>query len=159
MVDVPAPGLAATTDPRDILFPEEHYILSQEFIIKDISIQPAASEFGSSRVHLGVKPGHYPAILRKMQQAGMIVFLEPNDAVLENAVFGVWKEIGQRQRLIWGGTRSNQFFRSEASRVELPTPDVLAALRLPEGQSLFLVSCDISQYYNRLKARTGRSNL
>lgn len=56
------------------------------------------------------------------------------------------------QRLIWGGDRSNLIFIPEASGVELPSPDLLCSLHLPAGARLFLSGCDISQYYNRLRA-------
>lgn len=36
--------------------------------------------------------------------------------------------------------------------MELPTPDLLASLHMDRGQTLHLASCDISQYYNRLRA-------
>lgn len=52
--------------------------------------------------------------------------------------------------MIWGGARSNLLFRPEGSGVELPTPYVLAELRLPVGENMFPASCDISQFYNQL---------
>lgn len=36
--------------------------------------------------------------------------------------------------------------------MELPTQDLLSELQLHPGRELFLASCGISQYYNRLKA-------
>lgn len=62
------------------------------------------------------------------------------------------EKVGQSQRLIWGGNRSNLLLNPGASFVELPTPDMLSSLSLPKGKTLYLSSCDISQFYNRLKA-------
>lgn len=72
--------------------------------------------------------------------------------MIENSVFGVWKDPGKTQRLIWGGNRSNQLFNTGASLVELPTPDLLSDLQLAKGESLILSGCDISQDYIRLMA-------
>lgn len=43
-------------------------------------------------------------------------------------------------------------FRGEASTVDLPTPDLVSSLFPDEGEVLFLSSCDLLQYYNRLRA-------
>lgn len=87
----------------------------------------------------------------RMKSSNMVTFLAPAPAVIENSVFGVWKEVDKSQRLIWGGNCSNQLFNPLASSVELPTPDLLSELSLAEGEHLFLAGCDISQYYNRLR--------
>lgn len=82
----------------------------------------------------------------------MVTLLEPSDTVIENSVFGVWKKLNISRRLIWACNRSNQLFRDEASFVELPTPDIVASTFLEENQQFHLAGCEISQYYNRLKA-------
>lgn len=82
----------------------------------------------------------------------MIEFREPGSGVVENSLFGVWKVFGKSQRVIWGGNRSNLLFRPEASKVELPTPDIISTFRLPPGRGLFLSGCDVRQFYNKIRA-------
>lgn len=43
-------------------------------------------------------------------------------------------------------------YHTEVGSVVLPTPDVIGELKLGERDSMYLSSCDISQYYNRLEA-------
>lgn len=87
-----------------------------------------------------------------MATSGMVTFLPPSPGVVENSVFGVLKEPHVSQILIWGKDRSILLFNPEASSVALPSPDLLCSLRLPPGSRLYLSGCDISQYYNRLRA-------
>lgn len=84
----------------------------------------------------------------------MIQLLLPYDGALENSIFGVWKSPNVSQRLLWSGDISNIFFRDEAKFVELPTPDLTASLVIDPGGDLFLAGCDVSQFFNRLKAPT-----
>lgn len=84
-----------------------------------------------SRIHLGIKNGEYVRLLGKMEKAEMIKVLRPSDVVIENYLFGVWKKAGESQRLIWGGNRLNQMFRSEAWSVTLPPPDLMWQIQLP----------------------------
>lgn len=55
--------------------------------------------------------------------------------MIENSIFCVWKEVSKTQRVIWCGQRSNFFFRKEATRVYLPTPDLIFTMCLPSGSS------------------------
>lgn len=103
-------------------------------------------------MHLGVNSGLYSKLLHRMAESNMIVYYEPRDDVIENSLFGVWKEVGVSQRLIWGGNRCNPLFRPEASYVESATLGLLADLHLPLSERLYLFGCDILQYYIRLKA-------
>lgn len=145
-------GGAATADPKVILGPEDQYLLAEEHLLLPEGERLGKAELEKIPVHLGVLQGHYPKLHSRMYRSGMICFLPPNTGAIENSIFGVWKEKGATQRVIWGGTRSNLLLRPEASRVELPTPHVLADLRVPKNERLFLASCDISQFYNRLAA-------
>lgn len=149
-VAVPGPRQAATVDPAGLLEPEDLHRLSEAFLIKKKEDWPGREELAKIRVHLGVQKGHYPALLEKMREANMLTYREAGEDVVENSVFGVWKVVGETQRLIWGGERANLFFRDEATHVDLPSPDLLSTLQTPAGSSLFLSGCDISQFYNRL---------
>ena len=124
LVALPGTSQAATSDLRDIVFPEDHYRLTREYLIRPKTEWPSQAELKKTRTHLGVKKGHYSDIVNKLSSTGMVVFLEPGEKVFENSLFGVWKEVGTSQRLIWGGNRSNLLFNQVASYVELPTPDM-----------------------------------
>ena len=80
-----------------------------------------------------------------MASSDMITFLPLKPGVMENSVFGVWKELSVSQRLIWGGYRLNLHFNPDASPVEIPSPDLLCSL-LPPGERLYLAWYDISQF-------------
>lgn len=82
----------------------------------------------------------------------MVELLNSDDFVIENSIFGVWKNVVISHRLIWAGNRSNLLFRQEASSVELPTPDLISSMFVDQGEELFVSGCDLSQYYNRLRA-------
>lgn len=151
LATIPGPSLAATADLEGILPSEDQYLLSEDYILRPRS-EWGAHSAKTSRVHLGVRKGHYPRLVRRMFDSGMITYRAPGDDVLENSVFGVWKVVDKSQRLVWAGNRSNPLFNPVASRVELHTADILAELRIGRNETLKLVRCDVSQYYNRLKA-------
>lgn len=151
LVAIPEPSQAITADPREILLAGEQYLLTEKQLLRPRAEWPRISG-RDGRIHRGVKSGHYPRLLARMASSNMVTFLPVGESVIENSLFGVWKEVGKSQRLIWGGNRSNPLFNEAAKSVELPTPDFLASLRLPTDQRLFLASCDISQFYNRLRA-------
>lgn len=71
---IPEPSKAATADPRDILFPEEHYLLTQEHLLLPVPDRPSTDERCRLIVNLGVKRGRYPAFLKRMHSSGMIFF-------------------------------------------------------------------------------------
>lgn len=66
------PSTAATANPLEILPPELEYRLSKEFIPKPKCEQPSHHALLRTRVHLGVLPDHYPALLERMHHANMI---------------------------------------------------------------------------------------
>ena len=148
---VPAPGTSATADPRDLLPKNELFRLKEDYVLKNINDRQSLEELNRRRIHLGVKPGQYPKLLSKMVSADMIEFRTLYNSIVENSIFGVWKIPGKSQRVIWGGERANMLFNPDARSVELPTPDIVSSLRLEQGDQLYLSSCDISQFFNRLK--------
>ena len=148
---IPEHSLAATADLGKILFAESQHILTKEFLLKPQADWPKSSE-RNGHIHLGVKRGHYVPLLKRMELSGMITYLPSDGTAIENSIFGVWKVVGESQRLIWAGNRSNPLFSEAASEVELPTPDLLSSLQLGASSPLHLASCDVSQFYNRLRA-------
>lgn len=149
---IPGPSEAATADPSFILSGDDLHKISENFLLKREEERPSKRHLSRSRVHIGVKTGHYAQLLERMYRAGMVEFREPSSDVIENSIFGVWKVNGVSQLVIWAGNRSNQLFNVEASEVELPTPDLISSFRVPDGEELHIGGCDISQFYNRLRA-------
>lgn len=147
-----APGEAVTADLSNILLGEDSFLLSEQDLLKPTCDRPSLSTLKAVRVHRGVRKGQYPSLLRRMPTSGMVVFLPLGPNVIENSVFGVWKEPHVSQRLIWGGERCNLLFNPDANAVDLPSPDVLCGMRLPPGSHLHISGCDVLQYYNKLRA-------
>lgn len=75
-----------------------------------------------------------------------------SEEVIENSIFGVCKDPSVSQRIIWAENRSNLLFNESLCVVELPSLDIVNSLFLNDGDNLYVAVCDISQYYNRLKA-------
>lgn len=152
MVASPGTGEALVADPLAILGPEGEAYCSYSFFVRTKSEWPPPEVLKRKRIHCGVKLHHYPRLIKRLLDANMVTLLEIDGEAIENSIFGVWKQPGVSQRLIWSGDRSNLLFREEAKPVDLPTPDILGSLFLDQGEELFLSGCDLSQFYNRLKA-------
>lgn len=144
------PGQAATADPHAILSSGEQGLLSKEFLLRPFSKWPPS--FPSSRGLPGTPPGHYPKIVQRLLLSGMVALYPLESTAIENSIFGVWKTRGVSQRFIWSGNQSNQLFNEDASYVALPNRDLFSSLNIPSGKNLYSASCDISQFYNRIKA-------
>lgn len=68
---LPGPGEAATADPADILVGEYRNAISKESLLKHPS-SPLPSFSNSSRVHVGALKGHYPRLIARMLESGMV---------------------------------------------------------------------------------------
>lgn len=147
---LPGPGQAATADPFAILAAGERDVLYKDFLLRPSSEWPSFSI--SSPAWPGTLPGHYPKIVNRLLASGMVVLLPLESPAIENSIFGVWKTKGVSQRFIWSGSRFNQLYREEAGYNELPNPDLFSTLIVPPDKNLYTASCDISQFYNRIKA-------
>lgn len=145
MIAIPGPGEDSVADPQSLLGPEGEAFLSLSNIVKTKSEWPHSSAPKSKRVRCGVKSLQYTTLLERLLQAGMITLRNSCDEVVENSIFEVWKTGGVSQCLIWAGNRSNLLFREEVSRVELPTPDLVASILVEEGEYFYLAGCDLSQ--------------
>lgn len=151
-VAVPTSDCASVADPLELLFERESALFAGSNIVKPKADWPPRSVLLSKRIYLGVKPKQYPRLIHKLLAANMVILQPSGDGVIENSIFGVWKDSGVSQRLIWAGNRSNMLFNDELSAVELPSPDVVCSLFLDKDKELHMAGCDISQYYNRLRA-------
>lgn len=112
---VPDVGEAAIADLTELLEPEDQFRTTAAFLLRPRKEWPGEREHKAIPVHLGVKPGHYPLLLEKMEKGGMIEYRPEGEDVIQNSIFGIWKTVGVSQRVIWGGQRANIFFRGEAS--------------------------------------------
>lgn len=121
MIAIPGPGEASVASPLSLLGTEGEAFLSFYNNVKPKSEWPSASVIKSKRVLCRIKPSQYPILLTRLLEAKMVTLLDSDDTVVENSIFGVWKNAGVSQRLIWAGNRSNRLFREEASSIELPT--------------------------------------
>lgn len=151
-VAVPTPDSASVADPLELIFERESALFAGSNIVKPKSDWPAWLVLLSKRIYRGVKPGHYPRLIHRLLAANMIKLYPSSDEVIENSIFGVWKEAGVSQRLIWAGNRSNMLFNEELSSFELPSPDIVGSMFIDDDKHLHMAGCDISQYYNRLRA-------
>lgn len=59
---------------RIILPPSDHHRLSEKLLMKNLSDRPSITELSKTRIHLGVKEGHYRRLLGRMEAAGMILY-------------------------------------------------------------------------------------
>lgn len=160
-VAIPPPGEAGTADLIALLPPEEADLLNSQVCLA--AKPPAAASLRRFPVHCDVVCGQYPELLRKLVLAGMVYIFDENDGVIENGIFAVPKERnsdgiyvrGGPQRLIWDGRRRNLFFNNDLAAVVLPASDMFAELILSPHSDLYLSVSDVSQMYNRLRARAG----
>ena len=65
-------------------------------------------------------------------------------------VFGVPKDGGAAIRLIIDARPANLLFKTPP-KVGLPTPDVLARMRVAPGAPFFTAKADVDNFYNRLR--------
>ena len=66
-----------------------------------------------------------------------------------NGVFATPKSDGM-QRLVVDGRPANARFAPSPS-MELPTPDLLAKLEVPEEETLYVAKSDLDNFYHRLR--------
>ena len=83
-----------------------------------------------------------------MDALGMVDFTTQPKAV--NGAFGVPKDGGVSTRLIIDARPANYLFKSPPP-VRLPTPDVLARVRVPSSRPFFTAKVDIDNFYHRLR--------
>ncbi len=96
----------------------------------------------------GVKKGHYPRLIRRLLDAGIISmqFVKP---LCVNGLFAVRKD-ADSDRLIFDGRRANAFFLPPPSP-NLPSPTDLADLVVPPHSTLYVGKSDIANMYHRLR--------
>ena len=146
---IPAPSQA---DPGLILPPEEKFRNSETHLINSRAIWPSSTELCKSRIHLGVKRGKYPALLRRMLEAEMIEFCPPGPEVLEKPPVWCLEDLKYQSACDMGRKPFQSTLNESASFVELPSPEIISTLSLPQGEQIFVSGCEFSQFYNRLLA-------
>ena len=94
----------------------------------------------------GASPVEYRRLICRMASLGMVSFTD--SPVVVNAVFAVRKD-GNQQRLIIDARGANLCF-ADSPLVELPNPEVTAALQVPQGARLYTAKVDLDNFYHRL---------
>lgn len=89
--------------------------------------------------------GEYPRILDRLKQLDMLDYTLAPKAV--NGLFGIDKGDGT-QRLILDARQANACFVPPPA-VQLPTPDVFAALRTQQGVPVYAAKVDIDAFFHR----------
>lgn len=89
----------------------------------------------------------YIDIIRKMNDLQMVTFTASPVSV--NGMFGTPKTDG-KLRLVIDARPSNAIW-VDSPKVELPAPDLLSKLEVPEGETLFVCKSDLDNYYHRLR--------
>lgn len=91
-----------------------------------------------------IKEGEWPKTVARMWEAGMIVF--PEKITTTCGVFAVDKPDG-RLRAITDARPANWCFL-DPPHVTLPTPDLLARIRIPPGAVAYAARTDIADFYH-----------
>jgi len=96
------------------------------------------------RAHLISRPVMLD-LLRRLQATGRVQWTQQPKAV--NGVFGIQKPDGS-VRLITDCRAANAHF-IDSPPVQLPTPDVIASLEVPEGTTLYTAKADLSDFFHQ----------
>lgn len=109
---------------------------------------PAEERSSESPPQATVRATHteYVKLLRRMLAVGMLDFTRDPKAI--NGLFAVDKGEG-KQRLILDARPANAMLRPSPA-VELPTPDVIAALEAPPRSTLYVAKLDVQDCYHNI---------
>lgn len=100
------------------------------------------------RYHVGVEPGEYLPIVLRLKGAQMCKFLEAEQCLVVNGIFGVAKD-EDVDRVVVDGRPCSLAFK-DPEKVELPNPALLARVVVPAGRSLYVGKKDLDNYFHRL---------
>lgn len=142
---VALPSAVGTARLLDLLPPElaHDYSSPSRLVLPDGCPRAAASH----RAFVHGSRGEYLRLLGRMHSAGMVSFIRSPRAV--NSVFCVPKGDGDL-RLILDARVANDVM-VPPPKVELPTPDRLAALQSDRSRPLFVAGTDVDNFYYRLR--------
>lgn len=143
--DVALPAEAATADMLSLLPPDLAALYSSEAALVAGGVDLPGGLAARARFHGA--PEQYPVLIRRMHAAGMVGFTVTPRAV--NSLFAVPKSDGAL-RLIVNAKPANEVFVDPA-HVELPGPDLLAALRPLPGRDVFVAKCDVDSCFHRMR--------
>ena len=116
-------------------------------------VDPPPSElFRSVRSCHRVQDGSYPTLIARMFSAGMCDFSVGTDH-RSLGLFGVWKVVGERMRLIVDARPANIWFRTPP--YEFTTGDSLARIQVPPGFELEVAKADLADYFHACRTEAG----
>ncbi len=139
---VSLPSSVGTADLMKLLPPDVATVYSSPSLM----LRPPEEVAKAPRVMVCASHEEYLALIRRMVDLGMVEFTTAPKVV--NGVFGVPKD-GNSIRLIIDARPANAVF-VEPPKVQLPTPDLLSQLVVPEGTPFFVAKVDIDNFYHRL---------
>ena len=109
--------------------------------------RPKAEQTKAPFAKLVESDSDYIQLVTRLRQKGMVEFTTEPKCV--NGVFATPKSDGM-QRLVVDGRPANARFVPSPS-MELPTPDLLAKLEVPEEETLYVAKSDLDNFYHRLR--------
>lgn len=86
------------------------YRLTKEYFLCTQSTWPTPRTLSQQQIHLGVNPGHYANLFKRILDIKIVELLPLSESTVENSVFGVCKVVNKSRQLIWEGDRANLFF-------------------------------------------------
>jgi hypothetical protein len=99
----------------------------------------------NTRPVLGVVPGEYPPIVRRMMAGAQVRILEASEVKVINGIFGVAK--GAQARLVFDGHMLSHVFVSPPD-LDLAGASVFGDLIVPPDDSLFFSKRDLEAYFH-----------
>jgi hypothetical protein len=140
---VSLPSQAGTADLLSVLPPHLSAIYSNPQRLLRPPVVPLVARKAFMCSH-----SEYVLLLKRMLERDMISFTDTPLAV--NGLFGVDKDNGASIRLIIDARPVNSMF-IPSPPVSLPTPDLIAALNVPQGTTLYAAKVDLDNFYHRIK--------
>ena len=141
---VALPAQPATVDLVDVLPPPLAALYSKpnpELFRPADEIKPAASAC------LVKSPADYALLLRRMVALDMLSFTTEPKCV--NGLFGTPKSDGA-MRLVVDARPANALW-SPSPKIELPSPELLSRLLVPQGETVLAAKADLDNYYHRIR--------
>ena len=129
-------------DEEALRYKDQNNLVVSDFVCTPTTIDPKDSWRGKLLLCPRVE---YVALVRRMMLCGMVTLdLVP---YVVNGVFALAK--GDKQQLIINAVPANRQF-VEPPHIDLPGPDVLASIVVPEGRTLYVGKCDLKDFYHCL---------
>lgn len=111
------------------------------------SLRPHDERVTTVKPHVYAIHTEYIKLIKRMMERKMVEFTQTPFVI--NGLFGVDKPDGYI-RLIIDGRPANEIF-IKSPKVELPGPDLLPKLIVPDGKKLYVAKSDLSDFFYRFR--------